>query len=304
MCKTIVAFGELLWDLLPDGKILGGAPANFIFRINNFGNNGLLISSLGNDDLGKKALEKIRQLGITDKYIQTNPQFLTGTVPVSLSDKGIPDFTIIPNVAYDYIELSPEIVSIVKNADCLYFGTLVQRSGTSKDTLRRLIDEASHVIKFFDINLRKDCYNSEIILESLLLCDVVKLNDEELISLKSMLKLKGKTLRELAIEIMNNYQIELVLITLGEKGAFVVSNDGQYHYEAGYKINLKDTIGSGDAFSAGFIHNYLNGESLEESLKFGNATGAIVAESKGGTHPVTKNEIIYFMKQEHERTLI
>lgn len=304
MSKTVVAFGELLWDLLPDVRILGGAPANFIFRINNFGENGMLISSLGNDEPGLKARGEIKQLSISDKFIQSNFLFPTGTVPVSLDEKGIPDFTIIPNVAYDYIELNKEMISLAKNADCLYFGTLAQRSGTSRKTLWKLIDKAPNAIKFLDINLRKDCYTTNIISESLTLSNILKLNDEELISLKYMTRLRGKTFRELSSEIIDRFNLEVILVTLGDKGAFVVSNDGQYHYDPGYKVKLADTIGSGDAFSAGFMHSYLNGKSNEESLKFGNATGALVATTKGGTHPFTKKEIIHFMKQEQERIII
>ncbi len=141
MSKTVVAFGELLWDLLPNKKVLGGAAANFIFRVNTLGDNGKLISCLGNDELGENARKEIKQLGLSEKFIQTNSKFPTGTVPVTLDERGTPDFTIIPNVAYDHIELTQHMISLVNNADCLYFGTLAQRARGSKITLHALIQE-------------------------------------------------------------------------------------------------------------------------------------------------------------------
>lgn len=301
MKKTILAYGELLWDLLPSGKVLGGAPTNFIYRVNLFGDNGKLVSRLGNDALGEEARKQVLQLELSDRYIQTDTEFPTGTVPVTLDEKGIPDFTIVKNVAFDHIELNSDMLALSRRADCICFGTLVQREKKSRDTLQALLNEAPNAIKFLDINLRKECFSSESIIHSLQLTNIVKINDDELLVLKEILQLKGNTLKELASEVIEMFQLKLALVTLGAKGAFVVSKKGKYFYDPGYKVELGDTVGSGDACSAGFMHYYLNKHTLEDSLKFGNAAGAIVATTNGGTQPITKEEIIQFMEQPHER---
>jgi len=299
--NKVVACGELLWDLLPTGKVLGGASANFIFRINSFGDEGVLITRIGNDELGREARKIVTGIGLSDEYVQTDPEFPTGTVDVKIDEEGIPDFTIIRDVAYDHIELSSEMIRQVKKADCLYFGTLVQRSETSGNTLHELIRESDHAVRFLDINLRKDCYTTATVRESLSAANILKINDEELLKLKQLLGLHCSELQNMAGELVSIYQLDLVLVTLGAKGAFFVSNKSEVYYSAGYKVELVDTVGSGDAFSAGFVHSYLNGKSRAESLEFGNACGAVVAGTKGGTEPVSKEEIIRFIQQPHER---
>ena len=297
----IVAYGELLWDLLPSGEVLGGAPANFIFRINSFGDEGTLITRLGNDDLGEKARKAVTGIGLSDEHIQTDYEFPTGTVDVKIDADGIPDFNIIRDVAYDHIEISSEMVEQVQQADCLYFGTLIQRYGISKNTLRELIRESGNATKFLDINLRKNCYTKNTISESLMATDILKINDEELLEVKQMLGLYCNELKNIAGEIISRYKLRLVLVTLGSKGAFLISNKNDICYTAGYKVKLVDTVGSGDAFSAGFIHSFLNGEHLQFSLDFGNASGALAATTKGATAPFSKTDVLNFMEQSQER---
>jgi len=304
MRKTILAFGELLWDLLPTGKALGGATTNFIFRINLFGDNGFLISKVGNDENGREALEKLIELGLATHHIQIDPKLPTGTVPVILDEQGIPDFTIIQHVAYDHIMLTGDMLHLASMADCIYFGTLSQRSEQSRNTLQTMLAQTPKAVKFLDINLRKDCYSSQTITESLKIADILKLNDEELFALKDLISLSGNSIQELGRELISKYQLKQALITLGEKGAFVMAGTGESIYDPGYRINVIDTVGSGDACSAGFMHYYLNGHSPEESLKFGNATGALVAATKGGTQVIKKEEIIRFMHEKQDRISI
>ncbi|MGV8136213.1 MAG: carbohydrate kinase [Mangrovibacterium sp.] len=304
MKKTILAYGELLWDLLPTGKALGGATTNFIFRINQFGDNGFLVSRIGDDENGQEAIEKLIELGLAVHHVQTDPDLPTGTVPVTLNAEGVPQFTIIRNVAYDHIVLTGDMLHLGSMADCIYFGTLSQRTEQSKNTLRTLLHKTPDAIKFLDINLRKDCYSPEIIKESLELATILKINDQELLALKEMFNLSGNSLQELSQELVSRYHLTLALVTLGEKGAFVMTNKGHYSYDPGYRVNVVDTVGAGDACSAGFMHYYLNRHSPEESLKFGNATGALVAATKGGTQVVTKEEIVRLMREKHERISI
>ena len=304
MKKTIFAYGELLWDLLPTGKALGGATTNFIFRINQFGDNGFLISKIGNDENGREALEKLTELGLAVHHIQTDPKLPTGTVPVILNAQGVPDFTIIQNVAYDHIVLTGDMLHLASMADCIYFGTLSQRMEQSRNTLYTVMQKAPDAVKFLDINLRKDCYSLQTITESLEAADILKINDEELAVLKGMFNLPGNSLQELGSEVISRYRLKLALVTLGEKGACIITNNGNYSYDPGYRINVIDTVGAGDACSAGFMHYYLNQHSPGDSLKFGNATGALVAATKGGTQTVSKEEIIRFMHEKHERISI
>lgn len=304
MPQKIAAFGELLWDLLPNGKVLGGAPANFIYRINSFGDTGTLLSKVGNDKAGKEAREALKRLGVSDENIQTDYQFPTGSVKVKIDDNGNPDFNIITDVAYDHIEINTEMIEAFSEADCVCFGTLVQRYGISKNTLRELINESPNVVKFLDINLRKKCYTPTTIEDSLLMANILKTNDDELLITKELLGLKNENLKDLALEVIEKYKLDILLCTLGSKGAFCLTNEEVFYYDPGYQISLGDTVGSGDAFSAGFVHYYMNGHPIDEALRFGNAAGAMVATTTGATSPMSKEEILNFIILPHNRNSV
>jgi fructokinase len=301
MPKKIAAFGELLWDVLPSGKVLGGAPANFIFRVNSFGDHGTLLSKVGNDRAGKEIREALRNLGVSDENIQTDYEFPTGAVKVKVDELGNADYNILTDVAYDHIEINTEMMEAFSQADCVCFGTLVQRYGISKNTLRELVHEAPDVVKFLDINLRKKCYTATSIEDSLRMANILKTNNDELLITKYLLNLQQSTLKDLAAETIEKYKLDIILCTLGEYGAFCLTKENGFFYDPGYQINLVDTVGSGDAFSAGFIHYYMNGRPIEEALQFGNAAGAKVATTTGATTLVTKEEILAFMQQTHNR---
>jgi fructokinase len=300
----IAAFGELLWDLLPNGKVLGGAPANFIYRINSFGDEGTLLSKVGNDKAGREAREVLKRLGVSDENIQTDYEFPTGSVRVKIDEKGNPDFNIITDVAYDHIEINAEMMDAFSQADCVCFGTLVQRYGISKNTLRELIHESSDVVKFLDINLRRNCYTATTIEDSLRMTNILKTNDDELLITKDLLGLKQDSLKDLAQEVIEKYNLDILLCTLGSNGAFCLTSDDIFHYDPGYQISLGDTVGSGDAFSAGFVHYYMNGFPIEEALQFGNAAGAMIATTTGATAPISKQEILDFMVIPHNRNAV
>lgn len=304
MPKKIAAFGELLWDLLPNGKVLGGAPANFIYRINSFGDNGTLLSKVGDDKAGREARLALRNLGVSDENIQTDHEFPTGSVKIKIDADGNPDFNIITDVAYDHIEINTEMIDAFSEADCVCFGTLVQRYGISKNTLRELIHESPNVVKFLDINLRKKCYTAASIEDSLIMANILKTNDEELFITKELLGLEGKTLKELALEVIEKYKLDIILCTLGSNGAFCLTNEEVFYYDSGYQISLGDTVGSGDAFSAGFVHYYMNGYAIDDALRFGNAAGAMVATTTGATSPIRKQEILDFMIIPHNRNSV
>lgn len=304
MPKKIAAFGELLWDLLPSGKVLGGAPTNFIYRINSFGDNGTLLSKVGNDKAGHAARQEIRRLGLSDENIQTDYEFPTGSVKVKIDKNGIPDFDIITDVAYDHIEINAEMIDAFSQSDCVCFGTLVQRYGISKNTLRELVHESPDVVKFLDINLRKKCYTEATVEDSLRMANILKTNDEELFITKELLGLKSNNLKDLAKETIETFNLEIILCTLGLNGAFCLTQEEVFHYDPGYQISLGDTVGSGDAFSAGFVHYYMNGYPIDEALSFGNAAGAMIATTTGATSTVSKEQILDFMTISHNRNIV
>src|SRR6185295_17145412 len=182
--KTILAFGETLWDLLPTGPVLGGAPCNFAYRVNSLGDRAILVTRLGRDELGRKAFERLRQLGLDTSFVQWDDARPTGTVPVTIDGKGVPDFTITPDVAYDYIEATDELRRVIPSVDCIYCGTLVQRSEPSRRALNDLLD-AKRAPVLLDLNLRKKCYTTTTIDESLKRATLVKLNETEAAEISS-----------------------------------------------------------------------------------------------------------------------
>lgn len=297
MKKTIVAFGELLWDILPSCTVLGGAPFNFAYRVNALGDTGLMVSRLGCDELGQKAFEQVVQLGLDTTYIQWDDHLPTGTVQVSFGEDNKPDYVIVPEVAYDQIELTDTLVDAVSTADCLCFGTLSQRSEESRKTIKQLLEGAVQSLKLLDINLRKDCYTLETVEFSLQKADVLKLNEDEAYHLGRMLSISKRSIPEFCEQMLTKWSLEHCIVTLGEKGAFAMSGGGERVYVPGYKIKLADSIGSGDAFSAGFVNKLLRGMSISQAVRFGNVLGALVATKEGATCPVALDEINEFNNQ-------
>ncbi len=318
MAYTIVAFGEALWDLLPSGAVLGGAPLNFAYRVSSLGNRGIIVSRLGKDDLGQKAFEQIDRLEMESGFIQRDESFPTGTVDVRLDATGHPDFTIIENVAYDHIELTPEMIELVESADCLCFGTLIQRDETSRETLRELLSrfaasrpprtsaglgrpaaprprQRSAARILLDINLRRNCYTEQTIRQSIEHADVLKLNEDEAPILAQLyggpFGGPSVSLPVIMESLMEKTDLEYCVITLGPKGVFAASRRSEMLYLPTYRVKLEDSCGSGDAFTAGFIHCVLGGDSLKRACQFGNAMGALVAAKTGATQPVTLKEI-------------
>ncbi len=294
--NSVLAFGELVWDIYPDSQILGGAPTNLVFRLNSFSHEAHLLTRVGDDQLGHEAIKKVAELGISTENIQRDNVFPTGTVNVVIDSEGQPDYNIQRDVAYDHIELSSDVLRLIKQTRCICFGTLVQRYGISKNTLREIIHESKGSIKFLDLKLRKNCYTGIILESSLNFADILRLKESELYSLKRELGLKGEKLDVLTKELIWKYNIELVLVTKGKNGVFGMDNKNNYYQDPGYMIEQKDTVGAGIAFSAGFLHYYLNGKSVEEAINFGNATGAMVASTTGATSFVRKKDILKLIK--------
>jgi len=288
--KTIIAFGELLWDIFPSGEVLGGAPSNFAYRINSLGHDGWLVTRLGKDDRGKRAADLVQANGMSLNYVQWDEKHPTGTVPVQLDAAGSPAFTILPNVAYDHIEITEPLLALAAMSDCICFGTLIQRAETSRRTLHALLDAAPQALKVLDLNLRKDCYTQETIAASLERANILKLNESEAEILTRMFNLPD-TFAAFAPAVIQQWNLDICIVTLGPKGLVAANNKKEFIQRPGHKINIIDTVGAGDAFTAGFLHCYFHERPLPYCCDFANALGALVAQTRGGTAPIKLAEV-------------
>ncbi|MGD2174180.1 MAG: carbohydrate kinase [Candidatus Brocadiaceae bacterium] len=303
MRKTVLAYGEALWDLLPSGPQLGGAPFNFAYRVDSLGDSGAIVTRLGRDDLGWEAHDRIVELEMETRFVQWDDEAPTGTVEVDLTDPNNPDFTIVPDVAYDNIEATDELIEAAREADCVCYGTLAQRTEKGRETLAALLEAASRPMKLLDINLRRDCYTSQTVTSSLERADVLKLNDQEAKELTRMLDMGASSIPAFAEAIIGDWDLTQCVLTFGERGAFAADGSGQKAYVPGYRVGLVDTCGSGDAFTAGFIRRLLRERPLVECCILGNALGAMVATQDGATAPILLEEVEEFLAAEHERVL-
>lgn len=290
--SSVLAFGELLFDRTPGGDHLGGAPANVAFHLAARGVPVSLVSRVGYDPLGALALETLAKSGVDLSLVQLGNE-PTGTVDVTLTD-GNAQYEIHPGVAYDNIEVTASLLAAASKASLICFGTLVQRTPFSRATLETVLDHASNAIKLLDINLRRNCYSPEIVEHSLQRANIVKLNDSEVIELSQMLGLRSPQIERAASEIVERFQIDSCLITLAERGMLLVSPGRDPIHVPGYRVNVVDTIGAGDAFTAAFISRFLQGESLVRSVEYGNRLGALVASRAGAMPTVSDAEIACF----------
>ncbi|GGK57130.1 carbohydrate kinase [Rufibacter glacialis] len=285
----ILSFGEILFDLIEGKPYLGGAPLNFAAHAAQCGAETYIFSAVGQDELGTQALEKIEALGVQTTLVQIDHDHPTGTVEVTLQD-GQPDYTILQEVAYDYIQPpeNPEDVWAV-TYDVLYFGTLAQRCPSSRETLHHLVQQQPFKHVFYDVNLRKDSYTEEIIRESLPLCTLLKLNEEEVTVLSTLLYGLEMEPEAFAQKITEQYQTQVVLITAGALGCYLYEQ-GQFTFSPADPVTAVDAIGAGDAFSAAFVFHYLNGEPATSAAALANKLGGYVA-SRRGPIPTYSEEI-------------
>jgi fructokinase len=286
--KPLVAgIGELLWDVLPSGKQLGGAPCNFAFHAMQAGCECVVLSAIGRDDLGEELKDVIRELGITNQYIQEN-KFPTSTVTVTLDKNGHPDFTIHENVAWDHIRWSKDMEKLAKKLDAVCFGSLAQRNSESEHTINSFLAETKPgCIKVFDINLRQNYYSEEVIINSLNLSDVLKLNEDELPVVAGYLGFKGDVERQLD-QILNHFKLKYIVYTLGSEGSIIKSAEELSFTEAP-KVLVADTVGAGDSFTAVFISGILKGIPLKEIHRNASEIAAYVCTQKGATPKLIRN---------------
>jgi len=287
MKKKVVGLGEVLWDLLPERTCLGGAPANFAYITTLMGDHGIVSSRVGEDSRGLEALRRMEELGLDIDHVQTDREHPTGTVKVELDSKGLARFEIAHPVAWDSLEWTLDWQNLAEEADAVCFGSLAQRSEASRETIRHFLRATSPgTVKVFDVNLRQSYYSQEVLAESMRLADIVKLNDEELPKIMTLGKFPHKDELSSARLLLAAYDLKLVCITRGGKGSLLVrSKDASEH--PGFRVRVADTVGSGDAFTAGLLHEYLHGASLDLMNEVANLVGAWVT-SEVGAMPTPK----------------
>lgn len=285
--KVVTGIGELLWDMLPDGKQLGGAPCNFAYHALQAGCESFVVSAVGNDDSGAEIKDVIKTLGISDKFIQTNSH-PTGIVSIKLDEIGHPDYTIHKNVAWDFISWENNLNNLAKQTDAICFGSLAQRNGQSGITIKKFMKAVSEdCLKVFDINLRQEFYSTRIIEESLKLANVLKLNEDELPIVASIHDLGGNTESQLE-KLMELYQLKYIAYTMGSAGSFLLSED-ESSFIAVPKVKVVDTIGAGDSFTAILIAGILYENPLTQIHKKATEVSAYVCTCKGATPFINKN---------------
>jgi len=281
---TVVGIGELLWDVFPDGKHLGGAPANFAYISSLLGHRAVVFSRLGNDLPGREALDVLQGLGLSSANIQQDAQHPTGTVTVRLGANGIPEFTIHENVAWDHLEWTSNTAALAAQADIVCFGSLAQRNAVSRETITTFLRATRlDCVRVFDVNLRQHFFSPEILANSIALASIVKLNHEELPRVLNALHLPA-TSSEIhgARNIIAKHGPKLVCITRGDRGSLLVTAS-EHAEHSGFKVQIADTVGSGDAFTAALADGFCSRKSLPEINDTANRLGAWVATQNGAT---------------------
>lgn len=283
--KYVVGLGEALWDVLPEGKKLGGAPANFAFHAGQFGLNTIAVSALGEDKLADETIQQLEEKRL--KYVMPRVPYPTGTVLVELDDAGIPAYNIKENVAWDNIPFSPEVEAVAKSTLAVCWGSLAQRNVVSRETIYKFLDATPNdSLKIFDINLRQNFYTKEIIKESMKRCNVLKINDEELVLIGRMFGYPGLDIENKCWLILGKYNLDMLVLTCGVNGSYVFT-PGQMSYQKTPKVDVADTVGAGDSFTGSFCAAILSGKSVKEAHRLAVEVSAYVC-TQNGAMPETK----------------
>jgi fructokinase len=276
---AIVGLGEILWDLLPSGKQLGGAPANFAYCSHLLGSRSVVASRIGSDPLGSELRNVLRQRGLTDRFLQSDPVLSTGTVHVQLHH-GHPKFEITNPSAWDALEFTPQWKALAESAQAVCFGSLAQRAPGSRETILRFLDSVpSSTAVIFDLNLRQSFYSKQIIADSMRPGAIVKLSDEELPQVAALLDLPAQH-EEFCRRSIERFHLRMVCITRGANGSILFGPSGVDEH-GGFKVQLQDAVGAGDAFTAGLVHEFLRGSSLAAMNDTANRMGAWIASQSG-----------------------
>jgi fructokinase len=281
--KMIVGLGELLWDMLPSGRQLGGAPTNFAYITNLLGDVGIPASRVGHDPLGDEAMQRLAELGVSAACVQQDTIYPTGTVKVEVDTSGQPRFDISEPVAWDFLQWTPAWQQLAQQADAVCYGSLAQRSPQSQSTIRSFLEATRpEAIRIFDVNLRQGFYTAQVLGESMKLATIVKLNHDELPVIMRLLEHENRGEKASAQRLLSFYDLKLVCLTRGNRGSLILSAD-EYSEHPGFKVKIADTVGAGDAFTAALVNGYLRGTSLGHINEAANRVGAWVASQSGAT---------------------
>ena len=291
--RYVVGLGEALWDVLPEGKKLGGAPANFAYHAGQFGLDTIAVSALGEDKLAEETIKALEEHGLT--YLMPRVPYPTGTVQVTLSGDGIPSYEIRENVAWDNIPYTPEMTDIAKHCRAVCFGSLAQRNVTSWATIRQFLDDTPEdCLKIFDINLRQQFFTKNVIEESLKRCNVLKINDEEVVTFSHLFGYEGLDMRETCLKILSTYGLQMLVLTCGTNGSYVFT-PSITSFQDTPKVEVADTVGAGDSFTGSFCAAILNGKSIEEAHKIAVEVSAYVC-TQNGAMPTYSKELVALVK--------
>ncbi len=293
MEQLIVGLGEALWDILPEGAKLGGAPANFAYHASQFGHHAVAVSALGNDALGDQTVAEFDKMGLD--YVMPRVAYPTGTVGVELDAEGIPTYDITADVAWDNMPFTAEIESVARNSRAVCFGSLAQRSQVSRETIHRFLDATpDDCLKIFDINLRQNFYTKEIIQASLRRCNILKINDEELVTIGRMFGYPGLDIENKCWLILGKYDLDMLVLTCGTNGSYVFA-PGSKSFQETPKVEVADTVGAGDSFTGSFVAAVLAGMPIPEAHRLAVTTSAFVCTQKGAM-PKLPDELIRQVK--------
>jgi fructokinase len=276
---TAIGLGEILWDVLPEGRKLGGAPANFAYHINQLGGVGIPVSRVGNDTLGREALDILQANDVSIDHISIDSVHPTGTVAAVVDEAGVATYTFPDDVAWDSLAMVEDDMTLAASADVICFGTLAQRASTSRKAIRDFLLHAPDALKVYDINLRQDFYTSDRIRNSLDMADVLKINDDELALIREMFDLPLGERRALD-ELIERHNLKLAVLTRGSEGALILSTD-EVSDLPGVPTSVVDTIGAGDSFTAAMALAYLHGKSLDEINRYATRVAAYVCGQAG-----------------------
>jgi len=292
MKLKVVSFGEVLWDCFPSHKEIGGAPLNVALRLHSFFNNVAFISKVGNDAYGHEILEYLKTENFNLNYIQIDNAYPTGTVEVVLDNHKNASYKISNPAAWDFIECSQNEVAITQQSDVFIFGSLSARNKTSRDTLLQLLDKAK--FKVFDVNIRLPFYNIIDIMMLAKKADFIKVNDDELFKICDDLGSRHFSLEKNMSFLAKYTQTEFICVTQGASGGVLLYKE-KFYYNGGYKVDIADTVGSGDSFLASLVHQLLVGKSPKYALDYACAVGAMVAKNIGANPKISTKEINDFM---------
>lgn len=281
MNKMIVGMGEALWDVLPEGRKIGGAPANFAYHVSQFGLDSCVVSAVGADKLGDEILANFRSKKL-NCLIAAVP-YPTGTVQVELDPNGVPMYDIKENVAWDNIPFTPELEELARRTRSVCFGSLAQRSIVSRETINRFLDtmpDGEGQCKIFDINLRQGFYTKEILDRSMRKCNILKINDEELVTVSRLFDLPGINLHDTCRALLARYDLKMLILTCGTNGSYVFTPDEVSFVETP-RVEVADTVGAGDSFTAAFVSSLIRGKSVAEAHRCAVDVSAYVCTQHG-----------------------